>query len=233
MPVSQAEEMIRRVSPEGRLRAQRERVRRQRATTRLVGKCVLAAIAIVLAAVAAGFAIGPIGSAGFAVALVAWLVVCVAIVMMSRERPPTTGALAGAELHLLPERTGAWIEQQRPTLPAPAARLLDGIGARLEAMRPQLARLDAHEPAADAVRKLLSVELPRLIHGYQGVPVPLRGRPQASGATPDTQLLQGLGVIDSEIDRMTEQLARGAFDELATQGRYLELKYEGDRGLGG
>jgi hypothetical protein len=40
-------------------------------------------------------------------------------------------------------------------------------------------------------------------------------------------------VIDAEVTRMTEQLARGAFDEVATQRRYLELKYDGAGSLGG
>ena len=42
---------------------------------------------------------------------------------------------------------------------------------------------------------------------------------------------EGLRLIDGEVARMTEQLARGAFDEVATQRRYLELKYSGEGGL--
>jgi hypothetical protein len=33
--------------------------------------------------------------------------------------------------------------------------------------------------------------------------------------------------VESELSRMTEQLASGDLDKLATQGRYLELKYKG------
>jgi hypothetical protein len=46
--------------------------------------------------------------------------------------------------------------------------------------------------------------------------------------SPDTQLIEGLNVVDAELQRMSEQLASGDLHKLATQGRYLELKYQGD-----
>ena len=64
------------------------------------------------------------------------------------------------------------------------------------------------------------------------MPVSLRARAGADGRTADAQLVDGLALIDGEVARMTEQLARGAFDEVATQGRYLELKYRGEGELG-
>ncbi|HWU72664.1 MAG TPA: hypothetical protein VN137_04215, partial [Sphingomonas sp.] len=103
---------------------------------------------------------------------------------------------------------------------------------RLEGMTPQLAQLDPKEPAADAVRKLLCVELPDLVTGYHAVPTSLRDRAGSGGQSADGHLVEGLGVIDAEVARMTEQLARGAFDEVATQRRYLELKYDGAGSLG-
>ena len=44
---------------------------------------------------------------------------------------------------------------------------------------------------------------------------------------PEKQLLDGLAVVDTELSRMSEQLARGDLERLATQGKYLELKYQG------
>jgi hypothetical protein len=35
-------------------------------------------------------------------------------------------------------------------------------------------------------------------------------------------------VIEREIAQMTEQLASGDVDLLATRGRYLQIKYQGD-----
>ena len=43
-------------------------------------------------------------------------------------------------------------------------------------MGPQIARLSPNEPAAQAVKRLLAVELPGLIERHQSVPPSLRGR---------------------------------------------------------
>jgi hypothetical protein len=110
-------------------------------------------------------------------------------------------------------------------------RLADLISARLDAMTPQLAQLDPREPAADSVRRLLSTELPRLIDHYRAIPEPLRAEARDGNASADARLVDALGIAEAQIGRMTEQLARGAFDELATQHRFLELKYEGEGGL--
>ncbi len=230
---SQAEAMMRRVSPEGRARALKEQQRRQKARNKLIGRCVLAGIVIALLLWAVNALVVPVGSVGLTAAIVAFIASCVTISVMARERPATKATLGATPLRQLPERTGAWLETQRPALPAPAATLIDGIGVRLEAMTPQLARIEPNGPAAEAVRKLLCTELPALLDGYHEIPATLRDQPRGDGQSANAHLLHGLGVIDSEVSRMTEQLARGAFDELATQNRYLELKYDGSGALEG
>lgn len=228
---SQAEAMIRRVSPEGRALARKHYERRKRAAVRLIGRIILAGIAILLATSAVDRWLIPVDMDGAIAAFILFVVTAVLIAMMSRERPAAVQDIADSGLRALPDRAGEWLDQQRAALPAPATPLIDGIGHRLQAMAPQLARLDPNEPAADAVRKLIAVELPDLVTRYQDLPPTLRSRTRADGQSPDSHLLDGLALIDGEIARMTEQLARGAYDELATQKRYLELKYEGDAGL--
>ena len=68
----------------------------------------------------------------------------------------------------------------------------------------------------------------RLIDHYRTIPETLRAESRDGDASPDTRLVDALGIAETQIGRMTEQLASGAFDELATQHRFLELKYEGD-----
>jgi hypothetical protein len=228
---SQAETMLRRVSPEGRARAARERARQQRATLRLVGKCFLALLAVLLATAAIGAWVAPVTPIGMLAALVACVLACAGIAYASRDVPPGIAGIAGATLAALPERTAGWLEQQRPALPAPAARLLDGIELRLEALAPQLRELDPLSPGADAVRNLLAVELPNLIERHHRIPATLRADARDGRPSADAHLASGLGIVDAEIARMTEQMARGAFDELATQNRFLELKYDGDGGI--
>lgn len=228
-----AEELLRRVSPEGRARARRLRERRKRAFARLVQKIALAAIAVMAVTGAFGLFVAPVSSAGELVAFAIFCLVALAIIRTSREREPTPEAIAATDLPRLPQRTEEWLETQRRALPPPAARLLDGIGSKLESMAPQLEGLDPTGPAAGAVRKLLCDELPELVKGYQRVPQHLRGQPGVTGPSPDRQLCEGLSIIDSEISRMTQQLASGDLHLLATRGRYLELKYRSGDELSG
>lgn len=224
--LTQAEEMLRRVSPEGRAQARREREARRRARQRAIGQVVLvmlpAAILVILLAM--------LGITGPAPAVAVFLIAAL-IAILLRRRQGTPGASAAAlpvvELRRLPAEATSWLDTQRRALPAPALPLADALGQRLTELEPQLARLNPDEPAAEAVRKLIATELPALVQGWRGVPPSLRAEPQADGRTPNTQLVDGLRVIDGEVARMTEQLARGALDEVATQGRYLELKYRG------
>lgn len=227
-----AEELIRRVSPEGRARARRIRERKRRAARRLMARFFLAAIAVAAATGAFGLIVAPVSSAGFLIALVAFALACALIVRVSREREPDVEATAAVALPLLPQRTEAWLERQRPALPPPAARLLDSIGVRLDALAPQLTDLDPRSVAAASVRKLLCEELPELVKGYRRVPEPLRRQGGDGGASPDRQLLDGLAIIDGEIARMTGQLASGDLHLLATRNLYLELKYKSGDGFG-
>lgn len=225
--IRHAEEFMRRVSPEGRARARRARERRRRAFWRVARRLFGATVAIFLAAIVAGLVLGPIGDTGVLVTALALVVAWGAVLAFSRRPEPSAEALVQTDLALLPGRTEEWLERQRAALPAPAARLVDGIGVRLDAIAPQLNGLDPREPAAAEVRRLIGEDLPELVKGYQRVPASLR-REARDGPSPDAQLIDGLTLVDSELARMTEQLAAGDLDALATRGKYLELKYRGD-----
>ncbi len=221
--LTQAEEMLRRLSPEGRAQAQREREARARRRQRLMVRLMFAALASLAVLVLLGQVIAP------ALSILAAMAVMVAlttlIVSNAAPRAPGREALVGAKLAALPAETSLWLAAQRRGLPAPAVQLTDTLARRLDDLAPQLARLDPHEPAADAMRNLISVELPRLVEGWRAVPPSLRDVPHADGSSPNAQLVHGLELIDEEVARATEELARGARDEVATQGRYLTLKY--------
>ena len=110
-------------------------------------------------------------------------------------------------------------------------RLFEPVSHFLEAvvaLAPRLASLDANEPAAAEIRKLVGEQLPEFIKGYERVPSALRGV-ERNGKSPDQQLVEGLSVIGREIDEMAAQLAQGDLDALSTRGRYLEIKYQGDK----
>ena len=229
---TQAQTMIMRVSPEGRALAQQERERRQRATTRLTGRIALSALIVVLATWFVDVEIVAVGGLGIVAAMVLFLIACGAIIVWSRDRPTAIGDVARSPLPRLPAAVDGWLAEQRPSLPASALPLVASLSQRLDDLAPQLATLDANGPAANAVRRLLATDLPALVRGYQDVPPSLRSRADGDGQSADAHLVHGLTVVDGEIGRMTEQLARGAFDELATQNRFLDLKYQDGGALG-
>ncbi|MFM7027792.1 MAG: hypothetical protein ACKOXK_03835 [Chakrabartia sp.] len=169
----------------------------------------------------------PIGFFGFLLAVMAYFGLALASLILPATRAVPVTDLPGAPLKALPLSTEAWLAGQRRALPPPAQRIADQIGLKLEQIAPQLAVLDEREPAAHEIRRLIADELPELVNGYLRVPGHLR-RDGMNGLSPDRQLVDGLGVVESELQRMSEQLASGDLHKLATQGRYLELKYQGE-----
>ena len=223
--LARAEEALRRHGTEPRL-AKQIRQRRQAAFGKKLGRVAWFGAALVLGGFAWGM-VSPIGISGLMIATLAFVVGSVFLLNYPRTQISDQAPLPTTELALLPLKTEEWLSTQRLALPAPAISLVDGIGLKLEQLAPQLQMLDEREPAAAEVRRLIAEELPELVKGYNRVPVALR-REGVNGMSPDRQLVDGLAVVDSELKRMSEQLAAGDLNKLATQGRYLELKYQGD-----
>ena len=199
---------------------------RARVVRRLT-RIAVADAAIIVAAVVMGL-VWPLGIFGF-LAVIALLVVTTVVLaaMPAAKRTVAPERLRATDLKTLPAATGRWLEAQRPALPAPARTLADQIGVRLETLQFQMAGLDAEAPVAAEVRKLVGEQLPDFVRDYQKVPATLRTAPRA-GKTPDAQLADGLKLIDGELAQLSEQLAQGDLDTLATRGRFLELKYQGE-----
>ena len=221
--IARAEAVLARVSQRGvRKRVGRAGRRAVRAT-----KYALAGVAgILLAAIVIGF-FAPLGVSGVMLTMLAMMGAMALAIFLSAEPDITVEALPKSPIKTLPNQTARWLDQQRAMLPAPAQKLSDGIGLKLEALVPQLQTLNENEPAAAEIRRLIADELPELVRGYGRVPEALR-RANSYGIIPEKQLVDGLAVVDSELSRMSEQLARGDLEKLATQGKYLELKYQGD-----
>jgi hypothetical protein len=193
-----------------------------------IGRIAAADGLIILGAIIAGFLLPTgIGVFGAFLVMILLAVATLTFAVFPLAGAPSSEALAEIPLRALPNSTERWLESQRKALPAPVGSLLDSIGVKLETLAPQLATLDEREPAAAEVRKLIGEQLPELVKGYQRVPEPLR-TVERHGLTPDQQLTQGLQLIDDEIAEMTQQLAQGDLDSLATRGRYLQIRYKDD-----
>ncbi len=206
---------------------QRMRRRRESEVVRRVARIAIADGAILVGAIVFGLAVAPLGAMGAFLVAILLIAATLTFAILPAGGPPEVEQLGQVPLKTLPRSTEAWLDTQRRALPAPVLGLVDSIGVKLEVLAPQLALLDEGAPAAFEVRKLIGEQLPELVKGYTRVPEPLR-RVERNGLTPDQQLAQGLQVIDDEIGEMSAQLAQGDLDLLATRGRYLQIKYQGD-----
>jgi hypothetical protein len=200
------------------------RARRTEALGRRIARIAAADIAILLAAVVIGLVV-PLGFFGALLVMALLVAVTLFLAMWPPERAPTPARLAAADLRALPAQTERWLHAQRPALPAPAVTVADRIGQRLDVLSPQLAGLTDEVPEAAELRKLVAEQLPAFVDSYRRVPQPLRAQPR-NGKTPDAELVDGLKLIEQEIGELTERLAQGDLDQLATRGRFLELKYK-------
>jgi hypothetical protein len=203
--------------------------RAQRSAAIRIRRVAMTGLAILVAAFAYGLFVGPLGIGGVLAVGMTLFLAAIFVAMLPTSRPvrvPDAATLPGLPLPQLPGKTKTWLDSQRLALPAPARTLADGIGVRLAALAPQLQALDEREPAAAAIRRLVGDELPELVKGYAAVPEAMR-KANIDGLVPERQLVEGLEVVDSELKRMSEQLARGDLEKLAVQGKYLELKYQG------
>lgn len=208
------------------------KVRRSIWVTRL--KLILASLAAILVASSiAGLVLDGIGFVGVVVTFLAMAAAVVIFGNYPKVKLPTRADLTRTQdARQLVARTELWLEQQRPALPAPAVRVVEDIGVRLDALGRQLEHVDPAHPAAAETRKLVGEILPETIEAYQRIPAHLRAEERA-GSTPDRQIVDSLTRIGQEIDHVTRQLAEGSLDDLAIRTRYLDYRYGDAEGLAG
>lgn len=218
--IARSAELLQRISARSLQKRARSAVRR---VQRIVKYATVSTTAIIV--ITLGWAIlTPIGIEGVLLAVLAILVALAGSVLLSAERRVPAQALGAIDLKALPAATERWLDDQRPSLPAPAIPLVDGIGRRLDTLAPQLAVMSAAEPTAVSLRTLLAEHLPELVSGWRAIPPELRGA-ERNGRVPDRQLIDGLKLIDDELGELSETMAVADLDRLATHNRYLELRY--------
>jgi hypothetical protein len=226
--IARSTELLNRTSERYRSLGDRRRAAAGATLGKRLGRIAIADAAILIAAIVLGWFM-PLGIGGAMLVMLLLIVATVALAIFPSAALPEIKpeTFHQTPLRILPLKTEQWLARERAAMPAAAMRQVDGIGQRLETLAPQLAGLDENTPAAGEIRKLLADNLPGLVESYAKVPAPLRTVAR-NGQTPDQQLVDGLAVIDREIAQMTEQLAAGDLDLLATRGRYLQVKYQGD-----
>lgn len=171
--------------------------------------------------------ISPIGLMGFLLMLFGIFAVVVLAALFSGEGEVRADSIAQASLPQIADRTDRWLDQQRRALPAPAQHLTDAIARQLHALGPQFEALDASRPEAHEIRRLVAEDLPDLVERYRRVPDHLR-RENRNGRVAEQELVEGLAVVNQQIDEIGRTLAARDMDRLSSHKRYLELRYQGD-----
>ncbi len=192
----------------------------------------LAVFAIWLAAGIAGAVLSGIGFWGIMAVMVATIVAVGVFARFPKVKTPKRAELAQGNPAQMVARTELWLEAQRAALPPAAARIIDQMGAQLDALGVQLQNIDPAHPAVAEVRELVGEYIPETIENYRRIPANLRGQAHI-GKSADERLTTSLAKLSGELDRVTRRLAEGALDDLAIKTRYLEYRYGGAAALEG
>lgn len=198
--------------------------RRGRSIGRRLWRMAMGVLAVIVAALAIGTFVMPLGFAGLMLTIFSAILVMLFLARYPKSRDPTLEALPQTELKAIPAHVEDWLDSQRRLLPAPAAREVDRIMVQLDQLSPELAKLNPQSQLADDARRLIGDHLPRLVKTYAEVPASHR-----SGAEATAQLRDGLKVVGDEISRLGDNIARQSLNQLEVEGRFLETRYKGDR----
>lgn len=200
------------------------KARRMERGARHVGRrlrnMAFAVLAVLVGAFLYGNLVAPLGFLGVMITFLAAICAMLVFANWPARPAPKLERLPAAPLGTLPAQVEGWLEAQRPALPPPAAREIDLVMSQLDRLAPELKQLDPATPEAEDARRLLSDHLPRLVKSYSEVPATHRATAEAQ-----THFRDGLRVVGSEIDRLTQALATERLRALETEGRFLESRY--------
>jgi len=189
----------------------------------------LTVAAVIVATIVYGVVVGPIGVGTLLLLIIATVMACVLLGIYPRDVAPPPMKLASAKPTVLPAQVDAWLDAKRRALPALAAPKVDAISAQLAALGPQLAAVPAGDPTALELNRLLGKHLPELVDRYEKVAPAQRKVAAAPGQpTIERQLVDGLGLIEAELARVSDELGRTDRDAFLVQGKFLETRYGKD-----
>ena len=186
--------------------------------------------ALIVATIAFGLFVGPIGWTGLFVVALATL----AILMLFSVWPSQPKRVAYSEdvpTPTLLRQLDTLLTRERRALPAPAARPIDAISAQLPLLESRLGEMDALDPLAQDARRLVGKHLPELIDRYERVPAEYRHHPDGEGLTVDQRLVASLEAARTALDDIGAKLAQGDRDAFETQGRFIESRYKDTDGV--
>jgi hypothetical protein len=197
-----------------------------------VARIAIAVGALILATMAFGLFVGPIGWTGLFLLSMAILFTLLFFSFWPTDREPKRVEYSEqVSTRTLVQQLDTMLSRRRTSLPAPAARRVDAIAAQLPLLESRLGEMDALDPLAQDARRLVGRHLPELIERYERVPAQYRSERDGEGLTVDERLVAGLDAAKQALDDVGMKLARSDLDAFETQGRFIESRYK-DNGVG-
>jgi hypothetical protein len=211
-------------TPEAAAARRRHYGRRTRAAAkRLMGMGAAIAVLIV-ATIAFGLAVGPIGMEGLFLVSLAMLAILVFFAVMPSE-PKRAEYSEQLPTRTVVQQLESLLVAERAMLPAPAARQADAIAAQLPLLESRLGTIDPLDPLAQDARRLMGKHLPELIDRYERVPASYRREREGDGMSVDERLVASLGAAHEALSDIGARLARQDRDAFEVQGRFIESRY--------
>ncbi|HEX8526839.1 hypothetical protein [Allosphingosinicella sp.] len=199
--------------------------RRAGALARRLATAGVAVGALILATIAFGYIVGPIGMTGLFLVVVAILALLVLFSIWPTE-PKRAAYSEQLPTTTVVRQLDSLLVNERPALPAPAARETDAIAAQLPLLESRLADVDPLDPLAQDARRLMGKHLPELIERYEKVPESYRRERDSDGLTVDERLASSLGAARAALSDIGAKLAAGDRDAFEIQGRFIESRYK-------
>jgi hypothetical protein len=200
---------------------------------RRVATIGMAIAALIVATIAFGLIVGPIGMGGLfivALAILAILVLFTVLPARSAKRVPYNEQLP---TKTVVQQLESLLVGERAALPAPAAREVDAISAQLPLLESKLDTLDPLDPLAQDARRLMGKHLPELIERYERVPASYRRERDGGGLTVDERLAASLKAANEALGDIGSKLVGQDRDAFETQGRFIESRYRDPSGIEG
>ena len=188
--------------------------------------------ALIVAVIAYGIFIDPIGLGGLFLAAVATLFILVFFSVWGGEKPekPFSEQMPNREVV---KTLDSFLHRRRAALPAPAAGRLDSISQQLPLLESRLTEVDALDPLAQDARRLKGKHLPGLVERYERLPAAYRNQRDGEGLTVDERLAASLDAANQALSEIGQKLAKSDMDAFEMQGRFIESRYKEDPELKG
>jgi hypothetical protein len=180
---------------------------------------------LIVATIAFGLIVGPIGWSGLFLAAMAAFILLFFFSVWPTE-PKQAAYSEQLPTKTIVQQLDSYLVRKRQALPSAAAQKVDAIGAQLPLLETRLSHVDQLDPLAQDARRLMGKHLPELIARYERIPSAFRAERDAEGHTVDERLVASLDAAKAALDDIGSKLARDDVTAFETQGRFIESRYK-------